>query len=85
MHYEESTREFADSYSFGIYGQRHAYVWAGRGVRIHTLDGEFFIGHMKSAILLRDMELMKQAARPDQALGHAAGAGAQHSASPTPL
>ena len=84
-HYEESTREFADSYSFGIYGTRRAYVWAGRGVRIHTLDGEFFIGHMKSAILLRDMELMKQAAHPDQALGHAAGAGAQHSASPTPL
>ena len=61
-HYEESTRAFADAYSFGIYGQRRAYVWAGRGVRIHTLDGEFFIGHMKPAILLRDLELMKQAA-----------------------
>jgi hypothetical protein len=64
--YEESTREFADSYNFGIYGQRRAYVWAGPGVRIHTLDGEFFIGHMKSAILLRDMELMKQAGIPSR-------------------
>jgi hypothetical protein len=84
-HYEESTREFADSYNFGIYGQRRAYVWAGRGVRIHTLDGEFFIGHTKSVILLRDMELMKQAAHPDRVLSHAAGAGAQHSPGPMPL
>lgn len=74
-HFEESTRAFADSYNFGVYGQRRAYVWAGRGVRIHTLDGEFFMGHMKSAILLRDMELMKQAGQRDQALGQAGGAG----------
>jgi len=64
-HYEESTRAFTDAYSLGISGQRRAYVWAGRGLRIHTLDGEFFIGHMKPAILLRDLELMKQAGHPD--------------------
>jgi hypothetical protein len=67
-HYEESTRAFADAYSFGIYGQRRAFVWAGRGVRIHTLDGEFFIGHMKPAILLRNLELMKQPGHPDKQL-----------------
>ncbi len=75
MHWEESGRTYADSYSFGLYGTRKAYVWAGRGVRIHTLDGEFFIGHMKPEILLRDLELMKQAASGGRALGQAAGAG----------
>jgi hypothetical protein len=72
-HYEESTREFADSYNFGVYGQRRAYVWAGQGVRIHTLDGEFFIGHMKSEILLRDMELMKQPGHLQQSQAAVAG------------
>jgi hypothetical protein len=75
-HWEEGTRVFADSYSFGFYGRRKAYVWAGRGIRIHSLDGEFFIGHMKPEILLRDLELMKQAAAGGRALGQAAGAGA---------
>lgn len=28
-HYEESSRAFADGYSFGIYGRRRAFVWAG--------------------------------------------------------
>jgi hypothetical protein len=82
-HYEESTRAFADAYSFGIYGQRRAYVWAGRGVRIDTLDGEFFIGHMKPAILLRDLELMKQPGHLDEALSQAAGVGAPNAVAPT--
>jgi hypothetical protein len=72
-HYEESTREWADAYSFGLYGPRQAYVWAGRGVRIHTLDGEFFIGHTNSAILMRDMELMKGPSPAPQAQQAAAG------------
>jgi hypothetical protein len=75
IHWEESTRAFADSYSFGLYGPRKAYVWAGRGVRIHTLDGEFLIGHMNPEILLRDLELMKEAASGSHALGKGHGAG----------
>jgi len=82
-HYEESTRAFTDAYSFGIYGRRRAYVWAGRGVRIRTLDGEFFIGHLKPAILLRDLELMKQSGHPDEALSQAAGVGAPNADPPT--
>ena len=34
-HYEEGTRAFADTYSFGIYGERRAYVWAEIG-RAHV-------------------------------------------------
>jgi hypothetical protein len=47
------------------------------------LDGEFFIGHMKPAILLRDLELMKQAGNPDEALSEAAGVGAPDAVAPT--
>jgi hypothetical protein len=82
-HFEEGTRTFADAYSFGIYGRRRAYVWAGRGVRIHTLDGGFFIGHMKPAILLHDLELMKQARHRDEALSQTVGVGASNAAAPT--
>ena len=82
-HYEEGTRAFADTYSFGIYGERRAYISAGRGVRIHTLDGQYFMGHMKPATLLRDLELMKQTGHPDEALNQAAGVGAPNTATPT--
>ena len=74
-HWEDSGRTYGDSYNFGLYGTRKAYVWAGRGVRIHSIDGEFFLGHMKPELLLRDLDLMKQAASGGHALGQAAGVG----------
>ena len=75
-HYEQSKLTFADSFSIGIFGEHVSYLWVGTPVRIQTLDGEFVLGHIKPAILLRDLELMKQAANEHPESVRVAGAGA---------
>jgi hypothetical protein len=67
---------FADSFSIGTFGVHASYLWVGMPVRVQTLDGEFVLGHIKPAILLRDLELMKQAGNEHPAIGRAEGAGA---------
>lgn len=76
-HYEQTRPTFADSFSLGTLGERHSYLWVGFPVRIQTLDGEFLLGHVKPAILLRHLELMKQAATTDHTLAQAHGLEAQ--------
>jgi len=58
-HYEQTRLTFGDSFSLGM-TERRSYLWVGIPVRIQTLDGEILLGHMKPAILIRDLELMKQ-------------------------
>lgn len=41
-------------------GQSRAYVWGNQGVRIHTSDGEVFLGHSEPARLVRDLDVIKQ-------------------------
>jgi hypothetical protein len=37
-------------------GNRRAYVWCNRGVRIHTTDGEVFLGHREPERIVRDLD-----------------------------
>ena len=39
-------------------GDRRAYVWGKRGVRIKTSEGEVFLGHSQPEKLVRDLDLM---------------------------
>jgi len=41
-------------------GERRAYVWGNKGVRIKTSEGEFFLGHSQPERIVRDLETMKQ-------------------------
>jgi len=37
-------------------GNRRAYVWCNSGVRIHTTDGEVFLGHNQPERIVRDLD-----------------------------
>ena len=39
-------------------GDRRAYVWGNRGVRIKTAEGEVFLGHSRPEKIVRDLDLM---------------------------
>jgi hypothetical protein len=41
-------------------GACRAYVWGNRGVRIHTTEGEIFLGHSEPERILRDLDAIKQ-------------------------
>ena len=41
-------------------GERRAYVWGNRGVRIKTTEGEVFLGHREPERIVRDLDAMKQ-------------------------
>ena len=41
-------------------GNRKAYVWGNKGVRIHLRDGELFLGHGDPARIIRDLDFMKR-------------------------
>jgi hypothetical protein len=41
-------------------GERHAYVWGNKGVRIKTMEGEVFLGHREPGRIVRDLDEMKQ-------------------------
>jgi hypothetical protein len=43
-------------------GDKRAYVWGNRGVRIKTTDGEIFLGHNEPERVVRDLDLIKQCA-----------------------
>jgi hypothetical protein len=40
-------------------GDRKAYVFGNRGVRITTSDGEVFLGHSEPERIIRDLDAMK--------------------------
>ncbi len=63
----EQIREYAsDRWSvaggYGIrgLGERRAYVWGNRGVRIKTSDGEVFLGHKNPDQIIHDLDAVKQ-------------------------
>ncbi len=39
-------------------GDKRAYVWGNRGVRIKTLEGEVFLGHDSPEQIIRDLDLI---------------------------
>src|SRR5262249_38202852 len=39
-------------------GERRAYVWGNRGVRIKTAEGEVFLGHDDPDQIVRDLDLL---------------------------
>lgn len=39
-------------------GNRRAYVWGNRGVRIKTSDSEVFLGHSEPEKIVRDLDLI---------------------------
>jgi Protein of unknown function (DUF1648) len=41
-------------------GERRAYVWGNKGVRINTTEGEVFLGHREPERVVGDLEAMKK-------------------------
>jgi hypothetical protein len=41
-------------------GDKRAYVWGNKGVRIKTTDGEIFLGHREPERIVQDLDLIKQ-------------------------
>jgi hypothetical protein len=41
-------------------GERRAYVWGNKGVRIKTTEGEVFLGHCEPQRIVHDLDVMKQ-------------------------
>jgi hypothetical protein len=41
-------------------GNRRAYVWCNKGVRIQTTEGEVFLGHNEPERIVRDLDAMRQ-------------------------
>jgi hypothetical protein len=39
-------------------GNRRAYVWGNRGVRIKTIDSEIFLGHDEPEKIVRDLDMV---------------------------
>jgi hypothetical protein len=39
-------------------GNRRAYVWGNRGVRIKTNEGEVFLGHSEPEKIMRDLDMI---------------------------
>jgi hypothetical protein len=40
-------------------GDKRAYVWGNKGVRIKTTDGEIFLGHSEPERIVHDLDLIK--------------------------
>jgi hypothetical protein len=59
---EYSVADWNITRGYGIrgVGNRRAYVWGNKGVRIKTTDGEVFLGHSEPSRIVQDLELMKQ-------------------------
>ncbi len=50
----------AGGYGIRGLGERRAYVWGNRGVRIKTSDGEVFLGHKNPDQIVHDLDAVKQ-------------------------
>ncbi len=56
--YEISRWNPLGGYGIRGIGERRAYVWGNRGVRIRTAEGEVFLGHSEPEKIVRDLDLM---------------------------
>jgi hypothetical protein len=59
---EYAVQDWNPLYGYGIRGrgERRAYVWGNRGVRIKTSDGEVFLGHSNPDRIVHDLDVIKQ-------------------------
>ena len=59
---EYAVQDWNPLYGYGIrgLGERRAYVWGNRGVRIKTSDGEVFLGHSNPDRIVHDLDVIKQ-------------------------
>lgn len=53
----------AGGYGIRGIGDRRAYVWGNRGVRIKTTEGEVFLGHDDPERIVRDLDAIRQSSR----------------------
>jgi hypothetical protein len=56
--YEISCWNPLDGYGIRGIGDRRAYVWGNRGIRIKTAEGEVFLGHSRPEKVVHDLDLM---------------------------
>lgn len=61
--YSAGDWNIARGYGIRGLGDRQAYVWGNRGVRIKTTRGEIFLGHRDPQRIIRDLDSIKQFAR----------------------
>ncbi len=58
--YEPGNWSLWRGYGIRGIGNRRAYVWGNKGVRIKTTEGEIFLGHSEPERVLRDLDAIKQ-------------------------
>jgi hypothetical protein len=58
--YAVANWSMAGGYGIRGLGERRAYVWGNRGVRIKTSDGEVFLGHSNPDRIVHDLDAIKQ-------------------------
>jgi Protein of unknown function (DUF1648) len=58
--YSAAPWSLAGGYGVRGFGERRAYVWGNRGVRIKTSDGEVFLGHSHPERIVHDLDAIKQ-------------------------
>jgi hypothetical protein len=63
LHYEAAKWNPLRGYGIRGLGRSRAYVWGNEGVRIHTTDGEVFLGHRTPQKILHDLDAIRQVAR----------------------
>lgn len=61
--YAVANWSIAGGYGIRGLGDRRAYVWGNKGVRIKTTEGEVFLGHSEPDRIVQDLDLLKQFAR----------------------
>jgi hypothetical protein len=57
--YEIARWNLARGYGIRGVGNRKAYVWGNSGVRVHTYDGEIFLGHSDPQRIVHDLNMIK--------------------------
>jgi hypothetical protein len=60
--YARDSWSMAGGYGIRGIGNRRAYVWGNRGVRIKTTNGEVFLGHSDPERIVHDLDAIRQAA-----------------------
>ena len=58
--YAAASWSMAGGYGIRGLGERRAYTWGNRGVRIKTSDGEVFLGHSNPDRIVHDLDVVKQ-------------------------
>jgi hypothetical protein len=58
--YAAAPWSMAGGYGIRGLGDKRAYVWSNKGVRIMTSDGEVFLGHSHPDRIVHDLDLIKQ-------------------------